>query len=141
MLPPRLSRTGRARLLTGIAAGSFLVMVAAYVAAPGDQRARAFVADVAWTWAAAYALVCCLIAWRGVDTTVERATWGWMAAGCASFLVGQVAWSADELWRGVRPPYPSLADIGFLGIYVCAAVAVLRLLRREQRQPADPEIT
>jgi PAS domain S-box-containing protein len=136
-VPPldRLTRT-----LVAIAAVSFLVIVLAYVLAPADHAARALVADVSWTWTALYALLCSGVAARRHPDRERRRAWAWISAGCALFLGGQLVWNRYELLRGVAPPYPSLADVGFLGVYVCFLVGLARLLRTSRVREFDVEL-
>src|SRR2546426_10616497 len=42
--------------------------------------------------------------------------------------------------RRVSPPYPSLADVGFLGVYVCFLVAVTKLVGAAPRRRFDYEL-
>jgi diguanylate cyclase (GGDEF)-like protein len=61
--------------------------------------------------------------------TRDRLRWAWvyLTVACASWGVGQSIWSAYEVWLGRETPFPSIADIGFLG-FVPAAVAAIWLL-------------
>lgn len=135
LIPP----TRQARLLVATASASFAAIALAYLLAPPDPWTRALIADLSWTWSAAYAVVCCAIAWRRIPQRHERSTWLWLGAGCAVFLAGQLAGNYYELLRRVQPPYPSLADVGHLGIYPCFFIAVVRLLGSEPRRRLDAE--
>src|SRR5207244_12334166 len=64
----------------------------------------------------------------------------WIGAGCVLFLAGELVWSYYELIRRVAPPYPSLADVGFLGVYVCFLVAVTKLVGAAPRRRFDYEL-
>jgi PAS domain S-box-containing protein len=132
--PSRLSRP-----LAATAGGSLVVCVAVYALGPADRWYREVIADASWTWSALLAVVCCALAARRAQGE-ERRAWRWIAIGCASFLLGQLVWNYYELWRHVRPPYPSLADLGFLGIYPCFIVAVLDLLGLQPDRHPDPEV-
>src|SRR2546425_8320503 len=70
----------------------------------------------------------------------QRRAWVWIGAGCVLFLAGQLVWSYYELIRRVSPPYPSLADVGFLGVYVCFLVAVTKLVGAAPRRRFDYEL-
>src|SRR2546429_7876291 len=118
--PPRQTRA-----LVAIAAGSFLTIVWAYLLVPADRRA--LVADVSWTWAAAYAVACCPLAARRHPSPDQRRAWLWIGAGCVLFLGGQLVWNSYELIRRVAPPYPSLSDAGYLGMSAGFLTAVPRL--------------
>ena len=136
-----LSRS--ARVLFSIAVGSLAAMVLLYAFPPRDPRTIALGADLCWTWAAAFAALACFASSRRVATSEQRRTWRWMGAGCVSFLAGQLVWTYYDLVRaggGAPPPYPSPADIGFLGLYGCAIAAVMTLVRGQPTRRGDPEL-
>src|SRR6266516_3402873 len=137
MLPP-LSRS--ARVLFSIAMGSLVAMVLLYAFPPHDPRGLVLSADAWWPWAAAFAAVACFTSSRRVTTPEQRRAWRWIGAGCASFLAGQLVWHYFDLVRGTPPPYPSLADIGYLGIYVCLIAGVMMLVRGQPTRRGDPEL-
>ena len=58
---------------------------------------------------------------------MRRRGWLFIAIACISFVVGQSAWTYFESIRGVEVPFPSLADIGFLGTYILLIPGVLML--------------
>lgn len=116
-----------------------MVCVLAYALGPADPRSRVLIADVSWTWCALFAAISCALAAQRAEGE-ERRVWRWLAAGCTSFLLGQLVWDYYELWRRVRPPYPSLADIGYLGIYPCLMVAVQDLLHLQPNRKPDPDV-
>ncbi len=132
------SLTRQTRALVAIAAGSFLAIVLAYLLAPADRKA--LVAGVSWTWAMVYAIACCAGAARRQPSPDQRRAWVWIGAGCVLFLAGELVWSYYELIRRVTPPYPSLADVGFLGVYVCFLVAVTKLVGAAPRRRFDHEL-
>src|SRR6266571_3743989 len=114
--------------------------MAAYALAPPDPGARAVTADVSSTWTALYAAICCVIAARRRADTDQRNAWWWLAAGCALFLGGQLVRDAYEWWRRVPLPYPSLADPGYLGAYVCFFIAIGKLVSAQSRRRPGPEL-
>ena len=64
---------------------------------------------------------------RRAATSADRAlrrSWRWMAIACASWALGEAIWSWLELARG-QYPFPSIADIGYLGFPVFACAALL----------------
>jgi len=136
MMP--LSRPGR--VLVSIAVVSLVAMVVLYAFPSVDRRTVHVVADISWTWSAAFATYCCFAATRRMSAAEQRRAWRWIGAGCASFLAGQLVWTYYDLWRGAAPSYPSLADVGFLGIYACLLVGVLTLVRGQPTRRADPEL-
>ncbi len=129
-----------ARVLVSIAVVSLAAMVLLYAFPPSDRRLFILLTDLSWGWAAAFAAFACYTSARRVTTSEQRRTWRWIGAGCASFFLGQLAWTAYDVSRGAPPPYPSLADVGFLGIYVCLIVGVLTLVRGQPTRRADPEL-
>src|SRR5207249_11355011 len=97
-------------------------------------------ADVSWTWAMVYAIACCAVAARRHPSADQRRAWVWIGAGCVLFLAGQLVWTYYELILRETPPYPSLADVGFLGVYVCFLVAVTKLVGAEPPRRLDYEL-
>src|SRR5881396_3629357 len=136
-----LSRS--ARVLFSIAVGSLAAMVLLYAFPPRDPRTIALGADLCWTWAAAFAALACFASSRRVATSEQRRTWRWMGAGCVSFLAGQLVWTYYDLVRaggGAPPPYPSLADVGYLGIYACVIGGLRTLVLGQPLRRTDPEL-
>jgi len=126
--------------LVAISVASLAAIVLVYVLAPAEPQARAWMANAAWLWSAGYALFCTVQAGRLVPDSRERTAWRWIAGGCLSFLLGQLVWSYYELAVGSTAPYPSLADAGYLGLYVFFFIAVLGVWRPHQRRPLDAEV-
>ena len=56
-----------------------------------------------------------------------RWAWGWLLVACASWGAGQAIWTLYEVGLGRETPFPSLADVGFLG-FAAAAVPAIWLL-------------
>ena len=136
MLP--LSRF--ARVLFTIAGLSLAAVVTLY-AFPSHQRHTVLIAtDLSSIWAAAFAAACCFVAARRVTAPEQRKTWRWIGTGCASYLAGQLAWTYHDLWVGTPPGYPSLADAGYLGIYLCLIVGIITLASGQPTRRADPEL-
>ncbi len=84
----------------------------------------------------------CFVAyWRSRSAGPRRALpWAFMAAAVGSWAVGEVVWSWYELVAHRDVPFPSLADAGFLGLPLLAAVSLLmwpaRLTGRRMRMSA-----
>jgi PAS domain S-box-containing protein len=124
-------------MLVSIAVGSFVAIVLAYLLSPPDRAVRAGVADVSWTWATFYAALCCVAAARRHPSPDQRRAGWWMGAGCGLFLAGQLVRDVYELVAREPLPYPSLADAGYLSVYVCFFVAVTKLVGAEPRRRFD----
>ena len=129
-----------ARLLVVIAALSFAGILLLYAFPPHDRPTISLVTDLCWMWASAYAAYCCFLAARRIPQMEERRTWQWIGAGCVCFLAGQLVWTYYDVLRGGPPTFPSLADVGYLSIYVCFVLGVTTLLRGQPTRHADPEL-
>ncbi|HEY6091159.1 MAG TPA: ATP-binding protein [Gemmatimonadales bacterium] len=135
-----MSLSRPARVLVSIAVISLLAMVLAYALHPGGPRALAFLSDVCWTWAAAFAPFCCFFTARTLTNVEQRRTWRWIGIGCAAFFLGQLYWTIYDMRVGAAPPYPSPADIGFIAIYPCLIVGIMTLVRGQPARRAEPEL-
>ncbi len=133
-----LSRS--ARVLFTIAGVSLAAAVALYAFPSAGRHTLLLATDVSSIWAAAFAAFCCFVAAQRVTSAEQRRTWRWIGAGCASYLAGQLAWTYHDLWVGSPPAYPSLADAGFLGIYLCLIVGMITLASAQPTRRADPEL-
>src|SRR5256714_3360119 len=69
------------------------------------------------------AAVCGIAAWRHQQRT--RIAWALIGASALFWGVGQAIWSYYELVAGQQVPFPSFADLGFLGAVPLAVVGVL----------------
>src|ERR671915_632355 len=58
--------------------------------------------------------------------TGGRTSHGWaaLAAACWSWAAGQTAWTVYEEVLGIATPYPSVADLGFLGFPAAALIGL-----------------
>ena len=59
----------------------------------------------------------------------QRRAWGMLGLAALSWALGEVYWSYLEVVRGQLSPFPSLADIGFLGAAPLEIAAVLHFFR------------
>src|SRR3989442_4939096 len=69
------------------------------------------------------AAVCAIAARRHQHRT--RIAWALIGASALSWGVGQAIWSYYELVKGQQTPFPSFADLGFLGAVPLAVAGVL----------------
>jgi two-component system cell cycle response regulator len=103
---------------------------AAWVGGLGAGELDGFVDE--WVYNAVLALAAAVCLLRALEPTAER--WIWLAFG-----LGLAAWTAGDIYWTValadvkHPPYPSLADVGYLLAYPCLYVGVLLLVRRRVR--------
>jgi diguanylate cyclase (GGDEF)-like protein len=72
---------------------------------------------------AALAAISCGLAWRATTGRLSLA-WGALALACLGWATGQAIWSYYELVEGTETPFPSVADLGFLGFPVGAMAAL-----------------
>ncbi len=84
--------------------------------------------------AIAAAVGCALAARR--TTGHRRQAWTWLAIGTGSWAAGQAVWSYYEVVLAREVPFPSLADIGFLGFPLAAAVGLVIWLGTQSDQIA-----
>ena len=113
---------GRLGLRRAVGATSTLlvtVVAVIYVA----RRSTQSLEDLGELAVALLAAISCMLTSR--ETTGRlRTAWTWLSAACLSWAVGQAVWSVYELILGDDTPFPSVADIGFLGFPVCGVVAL-----------------
>jgi diguanylate cyclase (GGDEF)-like protein/PAS domain S-box-containing protein len=69
------------------------------------------------------AAACGISAWRHQRRT--RIAWALIGASALSWGLGQSVWSYFELVKGQQVPFPSFADLGYLGAVPLAAAGVL----------------
>jgi len=119
--PPGRNR-GTPGVGAAVAAGVALIALGGLgVALEGD--ARRIAANVGALLLAAAGGLGCLRAARRSDGRARRG-WAALAVACGSWAAGQAAWTVYEDVLGVLTPYPSAADVGFLGFPVAALVGL-----------------
>lgn len=109
------------------AAGSVALIglsVAWYLTQAGGEVATQAFGDLVTTVAPGWGALCCVVAARG---EAGRARRGWALLGCmcASWAAGNVVWTWFELVAHREVPFPSLADVGYLGAIPLGVAAVL----------------
>jgi diguanylate cyclase (GGDEF)-like protein len=72
------------------------------------------------------------VAARGLIRSSERAVWLVLAAGMFSSAAGELTYTYGY---GGEPPFPSVADVLYLGFYPCAYVALILLVRSRLSNP------
>lgn len=112
---------GRPVAVVALAVVVFVMMVSVQPAGPRLGRAAD---DIGILLAAVVAAGCC--GWRARRSVGGAArSWWWLAAGTASWAMGESAWSYYELVASVETPFPSVADAGYLLFPVLSAVGLL----------------
>jgi diguanylate cyclase (GGDEF)-like protein len=109
-----------------VIAAVLLLLLSALVVSPGAVP-KSFVPVYTDIVEIIVATVAALTAATAARRTTGRARWSWWATStaCASWAAGITTWSWYELARGIDTPFPSLADVGFLGFPLAACVALL----------------
>ncbi|TQM45926.1 putative bifunctional diguanylate cyclase/phosphodiesterase [Pseudonocardia cypriaca] len=105
-----------------VAAAVALLALAGLCAAL-DGSARQLVANLGVLGLAAAGGFGCFGAARRTGGRTRRG-WAALAVACWSWAAGQAAWTVYENVLAIESPYPSLADIGFLGFPVAALVGL-----------------
>lgn len=59
------------------------------------------------------------------STNGQRAGWASMGIACASWALGGAAWWYYEILAGREVPFPSVADVGYLGLIPFAVAALI----------------
>lgn len=119
--------------LAGVALVSVAFLVVLLLPVPAG--ATLWVSDLGQLLAAAAAAGGCSVAARRSQAQGRRAWW-WMAAGTGAWAVGQTAWCYYELVLGEDAPFPSLADVGFLGFTLMSTVGLVMWLGPQSHQIA-----
>lgn len=90
----------------------------------GGEFTVCVVTNVSFVMFAVFATVCAVLAARGVSGR-KRHAWTFIGIGLAGWIFGSLVWAYLELATDV-PPFPSLADIGYLmfPIGVCIGLAI-----------------
>ena len=113
-----------------------LTLAVVYIVAlriPGlDTVAVDAISNLGQVAAAGFAAAACTVAARR-NTGRHRSAWGWLAAGMGSWCLGQCVWTWYEL-MGRSVPFPSLADVGFLGFPLAAGFGLLLWLGAQGNQ-------
>jgi signal transduction histidine kinase len=65
----------------------------------------------------------------GLRTSTSSRTWLYLGLGSLAWFLGQVVWTFYDLALGMPPPYPSLADVGYLMLYPLFATGLILQIR------------
>lgn len=90
--------------------------------------------DLGWTLAALVATLVCLRTALRIEAPGRKA-WGWIAAGCVSWFVGQMYWNFNRLVLGIAMPYPNFGQIFYAALAVCLIVGILQMPEVRQGVP------
>jgi len=118
-------------LVAGLVTVAFLVWMVTAIGGPRVTDAVDVLGELA---AALAATAACGVA--AMHTSSRPSRWVLLGASSFAWAAGETVWSYYDLIRGVSVPFPSLADVGFLGA-VPLAVAGLLLFPSSPRRAAD----
>lgn len=121
------SRPWLPRAFLSFAAALVLVQTFWTLTHIGGDRTTTLVVDVVVLFAALGPALTCL--WVAAKGAAPRPAWIFMGLGCLSWALGEVVWTYYEA-TGREVPFPSLADVGYLGFIPLAATGLLILLPR-----------
>jgi PAS domain S-box-containing protein len=126
---------GRVLLLGGLAGLAWLAGYAVATALVGeDGLGGKIVGDVVFVLPVAVAAVLTAIA-AVLLGGERRRFWVLLALANGCWLLGELTWSVLELGFGREVPFPSIADVFYLGMYPFAIAAVVYGLRGWRRVP------
>jgi diguanylate cyclase (GGDEF)-like protein/PAS domain S-box-containing protein len=117
------TRSRRLALVGAVLATTGFGLIA--VLAPSGQLGLV-VDDLGTTLVAGIAAASC---WSAARRSTPRARRGWrlVGAACASWCLGNAVWATYELLLDQEVPFPSAADLGYLGFVPLALVGVVLL--------------
>ena len=107
-----------------VLASAFLVVL---LAKPGGDEAVTWIDDITLTVFAFGAAVFAAVAAARNRGSRRGVAWGFIAAGLGMNAFGEVAWGVQELALGKEDVFPSVADIGYLGLYPFVFLGLLLL--------------
>ena len=105
----------RTRLIIAIVIANVVFYVVSVAVRPLEFW-RPFWSDLWWTAASGLAGWKCLHTASRQPERHKRISWRWFGAGCLAWFVGIVIWDVYELVLDVPSPYPSVGEIGFIGL-------------------------
>ncbi|MBV9820890.1 MAG: GGDEF domain-containing protein [Actinobacteria bacterium] len=114
------------RRAAALAGAAVLLLGVCFFARLGGPHTQRTLSNVALFCAAFAAAIGCLVRSRRV-TGRTRLSWLLIGAATASWGIGQVLWFWFESVLGDAVPFPSLADLGYLGMPVFTVLGLLVL--------------
>ncbi len=118
-------RAGRLTLAFAIVAGTAVVALHDWLGLGGSALDFAAEGPIYDSVVVAAGLSCLL---RALSATRERGAWIAIGVGILCWGASEVYWTATIL-NDPSPPYPSLADVGYLAFYPLAGLGIAMLVR------------
>src|SRR6059058_1049906 len=122
-LTPRLTPGTVTSAVVVALAGAWIVTLSSDIGGVGGPRA---LSDFGLTTAALAAGGGCFLRARR-EVARQRLFWRLIGASALSWGIGQAIWTWYEVVQGREVPFPSMADIGYLGAVPLAAAGLLML--------------
>jgi diguanylate cyclase (GGDEF)-like protein len=126
-------RDRRFRLSLGLAVGASLAFLAFLALRPVGDGSVKLTANLAQLLAPSLAAVSCALAAVSGSGGRARRAWALLTASAACWAVGQATWVWYEHLARRELPFPSLADVGYLGAIPLAVAAMLAFPGRAER--------
>ncbi len=123
MPAPDARQTNAFLLVLAAAVLAVLGFIAWMLLRLGGDTVTIAVDDIGEAVSAFVAAVCCVVA--ALRSTRQSRGWWLLAASAAVWGAGELVWCVYEVGLGVQVPFPSAADLGFLGSIPLAAAGVL----------------
>jgi PAS domain S-box-containing protein len=120
----------------------WLIAILAYVAIVNggivSDAVAVWINNFAWTVAPTIAA---LATWRASRRLQgkRQVAWTLFAFGCLSWLAGQLVWDWNELVRGVRVPFPSVGDYGYIGFALLMIAGLYSLSATQTARRLTPQ--
>jgi signal transduction histidine kinase len=103
-----------------------LALHAALLIKGGSAERLLWINSILWFVAAVFGGIACAITARHHAGRARQAWW-LLAAGCASWSLGQIGWTLAKFFPAASFPYPGPSDILFFGFEPLAIAGLLRL--------------
>jgi diguanylate cyclase len=124
--------TDRWRVLTALGAAVVLGCFSAWmILGIGGPHATLVVSDGVAILVSALAGAACAVAGRRAQGRLRRG-WFLLGAGMVSWSIGETIWGYYEVFGGREVPFPSLADVGYLGMVPLALVGTAALVKPQR---------
>jgi hypothetical protein len=138
--PERNTHGFRSSRVAMVLLALLVLEVAAFTVAtiPGVRASGGFDALIdGWLQGAGYVTAAALAVLRPLTSAVDRWVWSWLAAAVVARAVGFVLFLAVVRWQD-PPPYPSLADAGWLSMYLFMLLGLIALARLRTLRLSTP---
>jgi diguanylate cyclase (GGDEF)-like protein/PAS domain S-box-containing protein len=128
-----LSRVGRSswlRLAPLALLPAYAVLYALWYALRwGSPDFQLAIADASFLPIGLSAVIAAFIASHRASSRASRGAWALIGLGFVAYAFGDLAWFWFEVVEGVAVPFPSVADIGYLGFFPLMLLGLARLPR------------